>query len=66
MARPSKQYAIETRYVGEGLTPWEGWKVTRYYQCAEDRDEDFQRLQLTVEPFVPWRYRIRRPDARRG
>jgi hypothetical protein len=57
MPKPSRRFAIETRYVGKSLAPWEGWKVTRIFGTAEDRDEHLKWLQSMN--LANWEYRVR-------
>lgn len=49
-------YAIETKFLGKGKPPWKGWKITRTYPCAADRDYDYQKLQGSLS--TQWVYRI--------
>lgn len=41
----SRKYTIETLCC-DGNTSWDGWKVTRRYAAARDRDADLARLQV--------------------
>ena len=51
------RYAIESRYVGKD-PPWQGWKVTRTFPCAESRDNTL-RMLLSLR-LASWQYRIKR------
>jgi hypothetical protein len=56
--KPNKKYAIESCCISDN-PPWKGWKVTRIFASAEDRDKTLKTLQKTGLSRL-WLYRIKR------
>ena len=62
--RPKKRYAVEAKFIGEGVAPWKGWKVIRTYISAKSRDTDLRRLDSLHTGI--WQYRIKSKEVSDG